>query len=480
MQDSKLIQILKTFSDDDWAAIRLMASSPYYISGREAEKVQRLIELLHLAQPDFNAQYLDKALIAKKIYPETRENNVKQLPKLMSRLMRLIEAFFIHQQQIPPNKATQQRLLAAAFEARGLKVLAAQKLNTAGKQLSKESSKGKAFYWEHLQLAEAWFTHFSSTSLKKSTWYLHETEQKLDEWYLLSKLEQVVWQKAQSIHTNAETTEILLPIEGLLNDIATLDFGKYPVHGVYYHALLFLLNYHEAKLELFQEVAHQLQLHSHLMEEKKVKALQTLLRIFATGRYNHGEQAYLSISFHLYQAHLAAGYLHFDGKIHSQTLLNMVTIGLRMKAFEWVTQLLKANKSRILDLASAPNAYRFNQALLSFYQGNLEEALSFLDDTYHNIYYKLAARRLEIMIYYEQQSVLLDAKMEAFKVYIFRLSQNQLPIKPKTLNNSFIDILRQIAHPKTLGNDDRITKIRNRIKTTAHIAEREWLLDKLA
>jgi hypothetical protein len=58
MQGSKLIQIVKTFSDEDWAALRLMTVSPYYISGREAEKVQRLLELLYLAKPDFGAQQL--------------------------------------------------------------------------------------------------------------------------------------------------------------------------------------------------------------------------------------------------------------------------------------------------------------------------------------------------------------------------------------------------------------------------------------
>lgn len=478
MQGSKLIQILKTFSDDDWAAIRLMAASPYYISGSEAEKVQRLIDLLHLAKPDFTDQQLKAENIAQQVYLEKTENNTRQLPKVMTRLVRLIETYLIQQQQLPPGKATEKRILAEAFEAKGLKVLAAQNLAKAEKLLKKEEHQDKPYYWEQLLLAESWFTHFSSTSLKESTRYLHETEQKLDEWYLLAKLEQVVWQKAQSIQTKTEVAETLLPMKELLASIAQLNFSIYPVHGVYYHALVFLLDAHDTKLELFQEIAHQLDQYGHLIEEEKEKALQTLLRIFATGRYNQGEQAYLHISFQLYQAHLAAGYLYFEGKIHSQTLLNMVTIGLRVKAFEWVTQLLEANNNLLLDQDAAPNACRFNYALLAFYQGDLEAALSWLDDSYHNIYYRLAARRLEIMIYHEQQSVLFDAKIEAFKVYIFRLSQNQLPLKHKELNNNFIDILRQIAHPSTLGNTKRKTKIRAKIKATAHLAEREWLLAK--
>jgi hypothetical protein len=479
MQGSKLIQILKAFSDDDWSALRLMAASPYYISGQEAEKVQRLMELLYLAKPDFGAQQLSAENVAKQVYLEKEENNAYQLPKVMTRLVKLIETYLIQQQQTPPSKAVQQRILAQALEEKGLKTMAAQNLTKADKQLGKETRKGKPYYWEQLQIAESWFTHFSSISLKESTRYLHETEQKLDEWYLLAKLEQVVWQKAQSIQTKAEPVETLLPVSSFLEKIAKLDFTTYPVHGVYYHALIFLLNYHQAKLELFQEVAHQLDLHGHLIEEEKEKALQTLLRIFSTGRYNQGEQTYLHISFQLYQAHLAAGYLYFNNKIHSQTLLNMVTIGLRMNAFDWVTSLLEAHGNRILDQGAAPNAYRFNQALLAFYQSDLERALSYLDDSYSNLYYRLAARRLEIMIYYEQQSVLLDAKMEAFKVYIFRLSQNQLPAKQKGLNNNFIDVLRQIAHPRTLGNEQRKTKIKAKIKATTHLAEREWLLTKL-
>ena len=117
--------------------------------------------------------------------------------------------------------------------------------------------------------------------------------------------------------------------------------------------------------------------------------------------------------------------------------------------------------------------------MLAFYRGELAEALDYLDDYYENLYYRLTARRLEIMIYYEEQSVLLAPKLEAFKVYLFRLSKKEIPDKPKAMNNNFIDLLRQIIHPSTLGNEKRIQRLLKKIVVTERLAEREWLTAKL-
>ncbi|MCB0643632.1 MAG: hypothetical protein KDC44_18420, partial [Phaeodactylibacter sp.] len=92
----------------------------------------------------------------------------------------------------------------------------------------------------------------------------------------------------------------------------------------------------------------------------------------------------------------------------------------------------------------------------------------------------LAARRLEIKILYELQSPILESKIEAFKVYIFRLSQTKLPDKPKEGNNNFLDLLRQVIHPKTYHNPERAQKLLDKLAEKKVVAERDWLEAKLA
>ena len=105
----------------------------------------------------------------------------------------------------------------------------------------------------------------------------------------------------------------------------------------------------------------------------------------------------------------------------------------------------------------------------------MEYLSGYEDDTY----YKIASKRLEIMVYYEMRSPILESKMTAFKVYLFRVSHKLLPDLAQQGNNNFIDILKQIYNPLTLGNDNRIDKLILKINQKRGIVEREWLLQKL-
>ena len=154
-------------------------------------------------------------------------------------------------------------------------------------------------------------------------------------------------------------------------------------------------------------------------------------------------------------------------------------MALRLKQFDWVEQFIEEHKDRLLGADNPEEVYRFNKANLHFHQQNFDRALDLLSARYSDIYYELAARRLEIKIFYEIRSPLLDSKTEAFKVFGFRQAKRKLPDTPKIGNNNFIDLLRQMTNPATLGNQPRIEKLRKRLKEKQIIAERDWLAEKL-
>ena len=87
---------------------------------------------------------------------------------------------------------------------------------------------------------------------------------------------------------------------------------------------------------------------------------------------------------------------------------------------------------------------------------------------------------MELKIYYELQSDILESRIDAFKIYIYRISQKVLPVVQRDGNNNFIDLLKQIRSPKTLDSLKRIEKLRNKVREKKSIAEKEWLLEKLA
>lgn len=474
MQAGKLVKVLRTFQPEDWKSLKKVISSPWFVRGADQGRLRAYLEVLKAVHPNYDQ--LEETQVAAVVFEEAPSSG--RLAKLNSKLMRLIEHCFV-QQVTTSDEQGQLLRLAAEWRERGLHNLAEQYLQKAERQFSTRTDRTQSYYLQGRLLAEERGKLEAAQSPINLARHLQEEEQYLDQWYLLTKLEKTVWLLAQRIQVQTSVEGPLLAIEHLEPQIEALSSEEYPVHCLYRAAWHFLKAYPRADLSLFEALETTLIAHGHLIEASKRKALQTLLRIFATARYNQGEKVYLNFAFNLYKKDLEAGDLYFDKKIHPQTLLNLVTLGLRSGAFSWVRTLLENHEARVWGEARADQTVRFNRALLHFYERDTDTALDFLDDHYDNLYYRLAARRLEIMIYYEQRSVLLGPKIEAFKVYIYRHAQKEIPAKPKALNNNFIDLLRQIIHPSTLYNEKRIERLGQKIGDTAHLAEREWLLRQL-
>lgn len=475
MHTSKLVSVLKTFTRKEWKAINNLIKSPWFCANADAPLLLQLVAVIQNAGPQFTERQLRKSRIVKKLFSSENKQNHKRLANLMSKLMRLIEHYVVLEKNTP-TESQRQLLLAQSWQERGLEKLSIQTLGKAERLLQPDSAElNKAFYLQQLDLLDN-LAHLHRSQATQFISYLDESEAYLDEWYLLTKLENAVSRQSMGIQQQVSTSRTLFQLEALIQLKVDEALNELPVHQLYYQALLLLRSYEEAELSTFERVEQQLQTHGHRIAPAKQKFLHTILRIFAIGHYNSGEQEYLSISFRLYQQHLKAGYLYFNDKIPPKTLLNIVALGLRMKELHWVDQFLEKHRYKILDQTPDEQVYRFNKALCLFHFRSFNEVLDFLDTQYEDLYYRLASRRLEIMIYYELDSPLFVPKLEAFKVYIFRLSKHQLPAKHKAINNNFIDLLRQVIHPSSLQNDKRIQLLKEKVNTSNHLAERDWLL----
>ena len=474
LTDIKLVRILKTFQPKDWRLLEKFIRSPWFVGKTDQERLLGMLRVLKKTHPNYDDLEED-ALSAAAFGSEQKKH---QLPKLTSKLVKTIEQYLIQINQ-PIREVQDLCQLAQSWQERGESKLAQQNLEKAKRAFTERSDRQLEYFNDGRLLAEAWINTQATQSPAEIMHYLYQQEDYLDAWYLLAKLEQAVWKQAQRIQTKTPQQYVKLSIGQLQVVIDTLNEDDYPVHALYRTAWYFLRDYPNTELQSYYQLQQALQRHGALIASEKRKALQTLLRIFTTSKYNQGKHDYLELALQLYRQDLDAGDLYFDGRIHSQTLLNLVVLGLRSGAFDWVENLLKKHEDRIWEESQALSIIRLNQSLLAFYRGELTEALDYLDDNYENLYYRLTARRLEVMIYYEERSVLLEPKLEAFKVYLFRLSKKEIPDKPKALNNNFIDLLRQIVHPSTLGNEKRIQRLLTKIAATERLAEREWLIAKL-
>lgn len=204
------------------------------------------------------------------------------------------------------------------------------------------------------------------------------------------------------------------------------------------------------------------------------------LRNYIVGRYNKGDNTALSELLNLIKDHAEQSTIYQEGgNIPASTLQSAITVALKLGDYEWAISFLEQHRYRIVGADDTEAIYQFNLANCLFHKGGYYEAERLLANyNFRELFYKLAARRLEIKLYYETKSPLLDARLDAFKILIHE-HKSILTADKIDPNNHFIDLLRQILAPKTLGNQERIKGLIEKLENKKAVAEREWLKEKL-
>ena len=476
MQSTKLILILKTFHSDGFFRLEKFIRSPYFADVKQRMKVEELFNLLQKEHPHFNRPGFDKGFLFEKLYPE-EPFSASKLDKLMSRLLRLIKKFIIAE-QVYRDETQQQIILSRYYRDQQLIRPFQQNAQLLKRKQSNVEAKDKDFYLNNFLLEREIADFESLFNVRKENLNLPDTLKSLDVFYLLTKLEYTCRLLSQ------QSSAIPLSIQdSLLNDdhftLLLKDRPQMiePLILAYYQAYLILST--ENGLQAYKELRKTLAAYARQIPFEQMKALQVICRNFCAQQYNQGDRSYLDELFLLYKEHLENGYLYYNEGLRPSSIKNIMTLGLKLKQFDWVYDFLEAHKSRIVGTTHQEDIYRFNLSLYYFALKRYDKALDQLADKYEDTYYKIAARRLELKIYYEQKSVLLPSKMEAFKIYLFRISKKMLTNLHRRGNNNFIDMLKQIQNPKTLKNASRIQKLIDRIDSKEAMMEKEWLLRKI-
>jgi hypothetical protein len=478
MLSGKLIQTLKALNDSEWKELQLFLQSPYHNRGKESEAVLSLFTFLQKNAANFDHIGLDKATVYAAVFSNAPVVPGK-LEKLMGSLFQLLGMFIAVQQQGHPTWLA----LATFYRERKLPHLAFQQHKIGITMLKDSIPFAPDHHYLTWKLKEEVSTHQSLFAQKPHDFGLPETIEALDSFYLLQKLNYACIFYMQGAHNDLSATiEQSMSLQWLNDSLPRLkdsNLPQDPAIACYIAAYELMRNLKHPGQYLSVQLEKALDKYGEWLHIDTQMTLQSILRNYVLRHYIKGDDNYLPIAFRTYRNHLEKGWLYFDGKLLPETMLNIVQLGLRNKELVWVHDFLQAHQHRIMGNYPTEETYQYNMAIFHFYSKDFGTASYLLNQDFQNPYYKVGARRLDLMILHEEKSDLLDSKIEAFKMFIFRFSKKQMTENIKQLNNHFVDFLRQIIHPTTLRNDSRIEKIRTKITQKEWVAERGWLLEKL-
>lgn len=477
MHSSKLVTILRSFDRKELRRLERFLEQPYFFEAKQKRRVLNLFFLLRKYYPTFDQQEIKKKSIFAVLFPD-QPYRLEKLNKIITRLLKVIRSFIALEFADSEEKKVQQLFTEARFyQQRSLDRYFLQSIQQLQSHQRKIAQKDKEYYYNEYLIDYQIAEHHSLFNQRKEDLNLLNTHQSLDWFYLVAKLEYACLILTQHIsNVPLEVKNSLLILEAIQPLMDNGYAQEEPLINLLYQTFVLLQGNDDEKSG--KQLRLLLNEYSPLIPFSQLVNMEAIYRSFYIREFNRGKLSDKEL-FELYCEHLEKGYLFRLGGLQPGLIKNLVTLGLRVKAHDWVWSFLQEYRKNIVGTDHPEEVYYFNLANYYFSLADYEKALESLRWNTGDIYYKIAARRLELKVYYEQVSPLLESRMDAFKVYIFRLSKKQLPPLPQEGNNNFINFLRQICHPTTRHSSTKVNSILAKLERMPTTVEREWLIEKL-
>ena len=479
MTGSKLTEILKSFSREEYNELQKFSSSSYFNKGR---KYPELLKSLKAYFPDFNNNKLTKKFIYKRIFPGKNYND-QVMRNLLNGMTRLCEEFLVFK-RFTNDKKEYYNVLADETLKRKLVNISENSLKKSGtinadegfdtgfykKRYEMEQIKREAYNLKYGQ--RAGIEVLSQASGDFIYFFFMEISRQLEEMIVLNHN----WNAG---FESGITYEFLRNL-GLDNILKYLKNNSYENSGLielYISHIKQMINFRDE--EQFAELKILFKKYSYLLSRWGKYNMYLALANACIRLQEVNENKYTVELLELYKEQLSNN-LHtaFGGTFMEQDLFRNILINaLKLKKFDWAENYLQKYLPG-LQPEHTENMKNFSYSNLSFEKGDFESALKYLSLVkYDTFVFKFDVRTLMLKIYlelgyYEQTRSLIDS----FRHFILENTSITEYIKMVHLN--FIKFVNEIMRLKESKKEFDPGRLINEI-TLSQARNKEWLIEKI-
>ncbi|MEZ4924675.1 MAG: hypothetical protein R3A50_00250 [Saprospiraceae bacterium] len=463
MNNSKLFQLLQTFSSVELRELSKFAANPYFNQRSETNALlQMLIKSWSEGRNPPSKESIHKTIFGKGNYNDHR------IRMAMSALLRIAEKYLVTKSLLDDKPAYQLRL-SQILEERNLPNLANTAWQYGFDALAQDPERNSDhFYQEYVYQEEKYKAIQNSPEVE--TMDLQPLSDQLDIAFISRKLAQACFLLAHQARYNS-TCDF-----GLLETILPKaeDYLHYPAVSVYYYCYQSLTQ--ATQHHFFRSFKEQLFQCDELFTVAEMQDLYILAINYCTRRYNEGELAFLQDQFDLYKIGFEKGIFMPKGILSRFTYLNAATIALKIKEYAWLEDFIRHYKA-YLELPYQDSLFAFNMARLEYQQKHYGDALLLLQKAeYRETMLALAAKTLQLKIYYESGEFdLLLSHLQAITAFIRR---------KKIMGyhrDNYLNLVQFVNRLLEVAPGDKSTRqsLRSKIEASKPLAEKEWLLEQV-
>ncbi len=475
MKNSSLIELLTCLTETEWQLLEgKLASSSI------AAAVRELYGYLLASRPIDDNKSLDKTTVYKAIF-KNQPYNDQRLRDAMSALAALAKDV-ITEAELSAHPYQLQLLQVKALRKRGLSQSYERAFNKTVKESSLESANTEDALLYQYQLAQEREEYFALQQDRQPDQALQDRMDALDRFYILAKLKLTCEQLNRMHILQAEYQPVMLrEIMALLD--ANLIYLLHSGILVYFRVLQMLSKptepYH------YHQLVQDLTNHEYQLEKEEARNLYRYAQNYCIRMINQGSAGYFRQLLDLYQKQLNNKLLLPDGVLDHTDYKNIVTVGLRLKDYQWTGNFIAQYKDCLPDSVREA-AWLYNQANYLYEIGKLTEAGNMLvKQNFADFYYNLSARHLLLKIFYdEQETDALTYQIESFRLYLLR--NKTISTANRTSNLNFLKVMKNLATLKQRQEyapeaqlKAKLGKIEHAIGHYQPLANKNWLLEQV-
>ncbi|MEO1518464.1 MAG: hypothetical protein AAFV95_25830 [Bacteroidota bacterium] len=463
MYKSKLLQLLRKLSPEEFKELRKAVQSPIYKPGPQ---LIRLYDYLRPCYPGFTAPKLDRQKAFRRLFPD-KEFSDLQMRVLMREMCRVVEEFLI-MLQIRADPLQRKRLLSEAYGQRGL----VEQFKKTSTQLLND--------WEALPYRDPEY-HLHNFQLQHLQLNLLDVSQKADKLRRTAVLR-------MHLQEFFEQSDLIFQCQ-LLNLASIYNPAKQSEQGLPKTSLLRSLYQHIYKLYN----AHDDQDYFHLKElffdnlgqvrPMQAKEVFTFLSNYLIKKMSDNDAFYNQLLFALYKQGLSHDILMAQDRVTDHQFLNILIVAAKEKAFQWAEQFIDTSKDQLSD-NSREDVLRLGRAYLLFYQRKFEQSID-----------QLAAHLFGHPLYQiNAQSHMLKCHFEIFmgdNSYYHLLVDKSLAFGRQIRRSDFLStqksnrylhfnqMIRKMARMRMEKKRDRHQKLQKEVAKGKAMHSMKWIIDKM-
>ena len=461
MDNSKLIALLRTFSNREWKSFLVFLRSPYF--NRNAE-VPRLAEWL--AGRSASGLMLSRAEVWANLYP-TAALDDKQLNHLMSFLLKLAEQF-VAQERWQQDAVLPEWYALKSLSERGLEKNYRFLFDKAKQGLQAGNLRDARYFYLHYLLEDLDREHFDRQGLRRIDDNTQRAADHLDYFYFAEKLKYACSMvNGQQVTT---TPFALHFVEEVVRFVAN-NALPFEAEGIGVYARVLRLLTQETAHDDFEALKTLLETHAQRFAPEEMAVLYQYAINYCIRHIRRLDERFVGEALDLYEKGVESGIFLIQGKLSPWHFKNIINLALRQGRYAWTEQFI-IEKNPLLEEGFKKDALHYNLAELYFHTRRLDEALQQLNQVeFSDIYYNLGAKVMLAKIYQETQAYdALDSLLHAFKVYLRRSRVISDDVRQSHLN--FIALLAELQ--KTIRS--KLPLLQEKIGQTTLLIEKTWLL----